>query len=106
MLGENPRFLKILGRIVFRLERNPQLREDLIQEALLHATRLELLRPEATMNWVSKAANSICRISSDASAMLSGGCSRSLLCRNPMQAIRKRTSQPEKWFQTSPPMNH
>jgi len=29
MLGENPNFLKILGRIIFRLDRNPQLRRTL-----------------------------------------------------------------------------
>jgi RNA polymerase sigma factor (sigma-70 family) len=51
MLIEDLQTLEQLGRIVIRLTSNPALREDLMQEALIHLWQVQEQNPGQTKNW-------------------------------------------------------
>lgn len=51
MLIEDIETLEQLGRIVVRLTSNPALREDLMQEALIHLWQVQEQNPGQTKNW-------------------------------------------------------
>jgi RNA polymerase sigma factor (sigma-70 family) len=51
MLIEDLETLERLGRIVVRLTSNPALREDLMQEALVHLWQVQEQNPGQTNNW-------------------------------------------------------
>lgn len=51
MLIEDIQTLEQLGKIVVRLTSNPALREDLMQEALIHLWQVQEQQPGQTKNW-------------------------------------------------------
>jgi RNA polymerase sigma factor (sigma-70 family) len=51
MLIDDLEILEQLGRIVARLTSNPSLREDLMQEALIHLWQTQEQNPGQTKNW-------------------------------------------------------
>src|SRR5215831_16627795 len=51
MLIEDMETLEQLGKIVVRLTSNPALREDLMQEALIHLWQVQEQTPGQTKNW-------------------------------------------------------
>lgn len=51
MLIEDIETLEQLGKIVVRLTSNPALREDLMQEALIHLWQVQEQNPGQTKNW-------------------------------------------------------
>ncbi len=51
MLIEDMETLEQLGKIVVRLTSNPALREDLMQEALIHLWQVQEQNPGQTKNW-------------------------------------------------------
>lgn len=51
MLIEDVQTLEQLGKIVVRLTSNPALREDLMQEALIHLWQVQEQTPGQTKNW-------------------------------------------------------
>ena len=51
MLIEDLQTLEQLGKIVVRLTSNPALREDLMQEALIHLWQVQEQNPGQTKNW-------------------------------------------------------
>lgn len=51
MLIEDIETLEQLGKIVVRLTSNPALREDLMQEALIHLWQIQEQNPGQTKNW-------------------------------------------------------
>src|SRR5262245_16463654 len=51
MLIEDLETLEQLGRIVVRLTSNPALRDDLMQEALIHLWQVQEQTPGQTKNW-------------------------------------------------------
>lgn len=54
MLIEDVMILEQLGKIVVRLTSNPTLREDLMQEALIHLWQVQEQNPGQTKNWYLK----------------------------------------------------
>ncbi len=51
MLVENPQICRRLEKVVARLARDPALREDLMQEGLLHLWQVECQCPGRTQSW-------------------------------------------------------
>jgi RNA polymerase sigma factor (sigma-70 family) len=54
MLIEDLETLEQLGKIVVRLTSNPALREDLMQEALIHLWQVQEQNPGQTKNWYAQ----------------------------------------------------
>ena len=51
LLVENPQMREALSKIVAGFTRDPQLKQDLLQECLLHLWRLEVEKPSRTRSW-------------------------------------------------------